>query len=71
MAAVGAGDPARCVFVGDRLFDDIHGARHVGMRAVFLPHSDIPSVQRGHIQGEPDAVIQRLAELLSVVDGWR
>jgi len=71
MAAVGVDDPARCVFVGDRLFDDIYGARQVGMRAVFLPHSDIPVVQRGHIEGEPDATIHRLAEVLSLVDGWR
>jgi putative hydrolase of the HAD superfamily len=71
MAAVGVDDPARCVFVGDRLFDDIYGAHQVGMRAVFLPHSDIPLVQRGHIDGEPDAVIHRLAEVLSLVDDWR
>ena len=71
MAAVAVDDPAQCVFVGDRLFDDIHGARQVGMRAVFLPHSDIPFVQRGHIEGEPDATIQSLAEVLSLVDGWR
>lgn len=70
MAAVGVSDPARCVFVGDRLFDDIYGAAQVGMRAVLLPHSDIPTVQRGHTDGEPDAVIQRLAELLALVDEW-
>jgi putative hydrolase of the HAD superfamily len=70
MAAVGVSDPARCVFVGDRPFDDIHGATQVGMRAVLLPHSDIPMLQRGHTQGEPDAVIQRLADLLALVDEW-
>lgn len=70
MAAVGVVDPARCVFVGDRLFDDIHGAAQVGMRAIFLPHSTIPSVQRGHIEGEPDAVVQRIAEVLAIVDEW-
>jgi len=70
MEAVGVADPARCVFVGDRLFDDIHGAREAGMRAVFLPHSRIPEVQYGHTRGEPHAVIQGLAELLPLVDGW-
>ena len=70
MAAVGASDPGRCVFVGDRPFDDIFGARQVGMRAVLVPHSDIPTVQHGHTMGEPDAVIQRLSDLLPVVDGW-
>jgi putative hydrolase of the HAD superfamily len=71
MAAAGATDPARCVFVGDRLFDDIFGARRVGMRAVLVPHSDIPTVQRGHTDGDPDAVVERLTDLLAVVDGWR
>ena len=70
MAAVGVGDPARCVFVGDRPFDDIYGARQAGMRAVLVPHSDIPIVQHGHTLGEPDAVIHRLTDLLPVIDGW-
>ena len=71
MAAVGVADPARCVFVGDRPFDDIFGARQVGMRTVLVPHSAIPEVQRGHTDGHPDAVIVRLADLLPVVDAWR
>ena len=69
--AVGAADPQRCVFVGDRPWDDIHGARSVGMRAVLLPHSEIPDFQLGPVEGEPDAVVQRLAELLPLVDAWR
>jgi putative hydrolase of the HAD superfamily len=70
MAAIGATEPSRCVFVGDRPFDDIFGAHQVGMRAVLVPHSDIPLHQRGHTDGEPDAVIHRLSELLSLVDTW-
>jgi putative hydrolase of the HAD superfamily len=71
MAAVGVTDPARCVFVGDRPFDDIYGARRAGLRPVLIPHSEIPEVQRGHTVGEPDAVIQRLTDLLPLVDAWR
>ena len=71
MKAIGVEAPERCVYVGDRLFDDIHGARQAGMRAVHVPHSVIPSVQRGHVDGTPDAVVQRLAELLPLVDTWR
>jgi len=70
MAAVGVTDPAACVFVGDRPYDDIHGAKRAGMRAVLVPHSAIPAWQRGHVQGEPDAVIQRLSDLVPLVDGW-
>ncbi len=71
LGAVGVVDPAHAVFVGDRLFDDIHGAANAGLRTVFVPHSDIPADQHGHVDGEPDAVVHRLADVLSVVDGWR
>jgi putative hydrolase of the HAD superfamily len=72
-AALGAVDvvePADAVFVGDRPYDDIHGAKSVGMRAVLIPHSDIPVEQQGPVRGDPDAVIQRLADLLAVIDAW-
>ncbi len=71
VAAVGVADPRRCVFVGDRLFDDIWGAAQVGMRTIHVPHSDIPLEQRGHSVGQPDAVVHRLAEVYDVVSGWR
>lgn len=71
MRAVGVDDPARTVFVGDRPFDDIHGAKSVGMKAVLVPHSTIPEHQHGPVTGEPDAVIERLADLLPIVDAWR
>lgn len=41
MAVVGIDDPACIVFVGDRLFDDIHGAKVVGMKVVFVLYSTI------------------------------
>jgi putative hydrolase of the HAD superfamily len=71
LAAVGVSDPQRAVFVGDRLFDDIHGAQAVGMRAVLVPHSDVPHWQRGHTEGTPDAVVERLADLKAVIEAWR
>ncbi len=67
MAAVGVGDPAACVFVGDRPYDDVYGAKRAGMRAVLVPHSDVP----GFEGAEPDAVITRLADLAPVVETWR
>ena len=66
MAAVGVHDPAACVFVGDRPYDDIHGAKSAGMRAVLITNSDVPAFEAA----EPDAVITRLAELLGHVDRW-
>ncbi|MBF4160504.1 HAD family hydrolase [Nocardioides sp. CBS4Y-1] len=70
MDAVGAGDPARCVYVGDRLYDDVWGAQQAGLRAVHIPHSAIPDVQRGHTEGTPDAVAHELADLRDIVARW-
>jgi putative hydrolase of the HAD superfamily len=70
LEAVGATDPARCVYVGDRLFDDVWGAQNAGLKAVHLPHSNIPPEQVGHTEGEPDAVIQGLSELPGVLENW-
>jgi putative hydrolase of the HAD superfamily len=70
MEAVGTTEPGRCVYVGDRLFDDVWGAQNAGLRAVHLPHSTIPPEQVGHTEGDPDAVIHRLGELLELVKTW-
>jgi putative hydrolase of the HAD superfamily len=71
MDAVEVEDPERCVFVGDRLFDDIWGASNVGMRTILVPHSEIPARQVGHSVGEPDAVAHRLSEVHEIVSRWR
>lgn len=70
MAAVEVDDPGRCVYVGDRLFDDVWGARHAGMRAVYIPHSTIPPNQMGHTEGEPDAVADSLSDLPGLIASW-
>jgi putative hydrolase of the HAD superfamily len=66
MAAVGVADPGRCVFVGDRPFDDVHGAQQAGMRAVLVPNSDVPPFA----DAVPDAVISRLADLPPLLKSW-
>jgi putative hydrolase of the HAD superfamily len=70
MSAVGATDAARCVYVGDRLFDDIWGAHQAGMRAIHVPHSVIPAEQVGHSEGDPDAVVHSLDEIPALVRAW-
>ena len=57
--------PARAVFVGDRLYDDIHGAKSFGMRAVWIRNDQVPSYDV-----EPDATIDELSELPSIVRDW-
>ncbi|HEU5035849.1 MAG TPA: HAD family hydrolase [Nocardioides sp.] len=68
--AVGVDDPASCVYVGDRLFDDVYGAQQAGLRAIHVPHSRIPAEQVGHTEGDPDAVVHGLAEIIDVVRDW-
>ena len=68
MRAVGASDPSRCVYVGDRLYDDIWGAHHAGLSAIHVPHSAIPAEQVGHSEGEPDAVAHELADVPGLLD---
>jgi putative hydrolase of the HAD superfamily len=66
MEAIGVTDPASCVFVGDRPYDDVHGAKSAGMRAVLISNSDVPAFEAA----APDAVITRLAELPGYIDRW-
>jgi putative hydrolase of the HAD superfamily len=68
--ALGLSDPTRCVYVGDRLFDDVWGAHNAGLRAIHIPLSNIPAEQVGHTEGEPDAVVHRLAEIGDVIARW-
>ncbi len=70
MDAVGVDDAAACVYVGDRLFDDVWGAHHAGLRAIHIPLSRIPAEQVGHTEGDPDAIVGRLAEVADVVRTW-
>lgn len=70
MDAIGVEDPARCVYVGDRLFDDVWGAHNAGLRAIHIPLSAIPPEQVGHTEGDPDAVAHRLAEIGDLVTAW-
>ena len=66
IAAIGVDDAARCVFVGDRPYDDVHGAQAAGMRAVLIPNSDVPPFH----DAVPDAIIGRLAELPPLLESW-
>jgi len=62
---LGVDDPRRVVFVGDRPYDDVHGAQSLGMRGVLRPNPLVPEYEV-----QPDAVIERLPELLPLVERW-
>ena len=68
-AAVGA-DPAACVYVGDRSYEDVHGPQSVGMRAIWIPHSDIPAEQQVSHEATPDAIAHELTDLVDIVSAW-
>jgi putative hydrolase of the HAD superfamily len=54
------------VVVGDRPFDDVHGAQSAGMRAVLVPNSDVPPFDAA----VPDAIIASLTELGPLLESW-
>ena len=70
LRALDVDDPASAVYVGDRPYEDGHGAQRAGMRAVLVPHSDIPAEQQVPVDVRPDGVVQRLLDLLPLVDAW-
>jgi putative hydrolase of the HAD superfamily len=63
-------EPTEAAFVGDRLFDDIHGAQSIGMQGIWIPHSNIPAAQSTDLGITAAATIQRLAEVADVVAAW-
>jgi FMN hydrolase / 5-amino-6-(5-phospho-D-ribitylamino)uracil phosphatase len=67
---LGGPAPADCLFVGDRMFEDISGAQGVGMQTIALPDLTVAGEQRVPVDIEPTYRISRLAEVLDVVDRW-
>ena len=62
--------PETVVYVGDRLFEDVHGPQQIGMRAIWIPHSDIPLDQQVAVDVTPDARAHELLDILDIVDAW-
>ncbi len=60
--------PEEAVYVGDRHYEDVHGARGVGMHAVWMDRGD-----RGLRDDlpAPDHTVASLAELPPILDGIR
>jgi putative hydrolase of the HAD superfamily len=52
------------------LFDDIHGAQSIGMKGIWIPHSNIPASQSSDLGITPDATVQKLGEVMNVVLDW-
>jgi len=69
-AALGV-EPSEAAYVGDRPFEDIHGSQLAGMRAIWVPHSEIPVAQQVSVDVTPDGVAHDLLDILDIVDGWQ
>ena len=63
-------EPTHAVYVGDRLFEDVLGSQEVGMRAIWVPHSDIPTDQQVTVDATPDGVADQLLDVLDIVEPW-
>lgn len=68
-AALGV-EPGACVYVGDRSYEDVHGPQSAGMRAIWIPHSNIPESQQVSHRATPDAVAHELAQVADIVAAW-
>ncbi len=64
-------EPSEAVYVGDRPFEDVHGSQLAGMRAIWVPHSEIPVAQQVSVDVTPDGVAHELLDILDIVDGWQ
>ena len=69
-AALGV-EPSEAVYVGDRPFEDVHGSQLAGMRAIWVPHSQIPVGQQVSVDEVPDGVAHELIDILGILDGWQ
>jgi putative hydrolase of the HAD superfamily len=69
-AALGV-EASEAVYVGDRPFEDVHGSQTAGMRAIWVPHSEIPMAQQVSVDATPDGIALQLLDILDIVDGWQ
>ena len=63
-------EPGECAYVGDRSYEDVHGPQQVGMRAIWVPHSEIPEDQQVSHDATPDAIAHELLDVLAIVGRW-
>ena len=70
LAALGV-TAEEAVFVGDRLWDDVMGAQQAGMRAIWIPHSQIPAEQVPDGSARPDATAHGLLDVFAIVESWQ
>lgn len=63
--------PEEAIYVGDSLLLDIRGAHNAGMRGVWVENEEPYTPEALKQSVRPDATLQNLQELISIVDSWR
>lgn len=63
-------EPAECVYIGDRLYEDVWGPQQVGLKTIHVPHSAIPADEVVDTDVIPDAIAEDLADVAGIVTGW-
>ena len=63
-------EPAQCAFVGDRVWDDIYGARRAGMRTIWLQCGDAGAEAPSKLAPTPGVVARSLEEAADLVIDW-
>jgi FMN phosphatase YigB (HAD superfamily) len=60
--------PSDAVMVGDRMVQDVWGAKRLGMRAIW--RRPLAGAPQEPVDVEPDATIDDLTELPAVLERW-
>ncbi len=61
--------PEEALYVGDHPYFDIHGAQQAGLRGVWIRSAEW-ALQERDLTVTPDATLERLPDLLDVIETW-
>lgn len=62
--------PEEAVYVGDHPYFDVYGAQQAGLRGVWIRSDEWSLRQPEHMSITPDATLERLPDLLTVIEPW-
>ncbi len=62
--------PEEAIYVGDHPYADVWGAQQAGLRGVWLRSREWAGRDFGGLQITPDATLERLPDLLAMLDRW-
>ena len=61
--------PEEAVYVGDDLFNDIYGAKSLGLRTIHMEKGyEFPT--RSKVTVDPDAKVKKISEIIPIIEDW-